>query len=71
MPGEAKIVVAADLDVARARRAALQGMLALPKLDFAADMIIINTSTEEFRFSRNCNLEFLRSNTLIGNSKQH
>ena len=50
MAGEAKIVVAADLDVARTRRAALQGMPPLPKVDFAADVVIVNASTEEFRF---------------------
>ena len=41
MSGEAQIVVAADLDVAGPRRAALQGVAALPKLYFAADVVII------------------------------
>ena len=59
MAGEAEIVVAADLDVARSRRAALQGMAALPKLDFAAHMVIVNASTEEFRLARNCGRSFL------------
>ena len=71
MAGKAKVVVAADLDVAGTRRAALQRMAALPKLDFAADMVIINASTEEFRLRRNSDAHGFRERTLIGNSKQH
>jgi hypothetical protein len=57
--GEAEIVVASDLDVARARRTALQGMPALPKLDLAADVIIVDASAQEIRFGRSDALRLL------------
>ncbi len=51
--GKAQVIVAADFDIAGTRRQALQRMPALPKLDFPADMVIINTSTDEFPLRRN------------------
>ena len=50
--GEAEVVVAAHLDVAGTRRAALQGMPALPKLYFAADVVIVDACTDKFRLVR-------------------
>ena len=72
--GKAQIVVAADLDVARPRRAALQRMLALPKLYFAPDVVIIRPSTDEIWVARGLYLANLGSvirNRTICNSKLH
>jgi hypothetical protein len=54
MVGKTKIVVAADLDVARTRCPALQGVASLPKVDFPAHVVIVDASTEEVRFPRDC-----------------
>ncbi len=44
MPGEAQIVVAADLDVTRPRRAPLQRVAPPPQLYFAANVIVVSRS---------------------------
>ena len=51
MAGEAKVVVAAHLDVARAGGAALKRVTALPKLYLAPDMVVVDALTEELGFA--------------------
>ena len=71
MSGEAEVVVAAYLDVAGTRGAALQGVATLPKLHLAAHVVIIDTSTDEPRLARDCGLGFLGKGGFGSDAKQH
>jgi hypothetical protein len=71
MPCEAEIVVAADLDVAGAGRAALQRMTALPEVDFPTHMVIVDSTAKKFRFLRRLDRDFFLERLSICNSKQH
>jgi hypothetical protein len=71
MAGKAKVVVAAHLDVTGSRHAALQRVTALPQLDLAPDMVVVDALAEELWVAGCPEFTLVVNASTISNSKPH